>query len=393
MKTFLLSIICLLLYNTAYTQRYLHPVFTAVDSIPNISYGNAVNVKGISQSLLLDFYQPSADTETKRPLLLYIHGGGFSDITQNRKLIHIKAFCDSFALRGYAVASIDYRLDSVATGLSNRAIIQAMHDAKAAVRFFKANAATYKIDTSKIYIGGESAGGITALTTSYINQTQEVLYPNTPPLSLDLSIEGNSGNPGYSSTVKSTLCLCAGTRHVSGLPVFDTTAIQSPTDPTLLIVHGTSDPAIPIAASLDVFMRATHVGVPNLFYPLYGATHCPWLFPLPNSWAYLDTLVNYTSSFLYANVITGINETMTDKETVTAYPNPFSILTTLHATHPFQEATLTIYNLNGQTVKQMTNISGQTVTVLRDQLPAGLYFIRIAEVSKISITNKLIITD
>ena len=61
--------------------------------------------------------------------------------------------------KGYAVASIDYRLD---TSISNRAVINAMYDARAAIRFFKAYASTYKIDTAKVFMGGESAGAMSS---------------------------------------------------------------------------------------------------------------------------------------------------------------------------------------------------------------------------------------
>ena len=103
---------------------------------------------------MFDFYEPTGDTLLKRPLIIYLHSGWFSDTSQTRQLTHIVAFCDCFALRGYAVASVGYRLDSASTGINNRAIINAMDHAKASIRYFKANAFLYKIDTSKIFIGG-----------------------------------------------------------------------------------------------------------------------------------------------------------------------------------------------------------------------------------------------
>ena len=245
MRKLFLTIVFGLIFTNLFSQRFLNPVFSTVATIPGIIYGNALNVNNISQNLLLDFYEPSGDTMAKRPLIIYIHGGGFCDTSQTRQLTHIIAFCDSFALRGYAVASIDYRLDSASTSLSNRAIINAMHDAKASIRYFKANASLYKIDTTKIFIGGESAGAITSLNASYMNAMSEVLYPSNLPMSIDNSIEGNSGNSGYSSSVRATMCLCGGTKHVSTLPVFDTSAINLSDNPAL-IVHGGSDPIIPL---------------------------------------------------------------------------------------------------------------------------------------------------
>jgi len=75
------------------------------------------------------------------------------------------------------------------------------------------------------------------------------------------------------------------------------------------------------------------------------------------------------------------------------YPNPFSSSTTLKTEKHFVDATLTVYNPFGQQVKQIQNISGQTITLHRDNLPGGLYFVRLTEDSKTITTNKLIITD
>jgi hypothetical protein len=75
------------------------------------------------------------------------------------------------------------------------------------------------------------------------------------------------------------------------------------------------------------------------------------------------------------------------------FPNPFISSTTIKTIRNIKNATLTIYNLYGQTLKQVKNISGQTVSLYRDNLPSGLYFIRLTEDSKIIAIEKLIITD
>ena len=59
----------------------------------------------------------------------------------------------------------------------------------------------------------------------------------------------------------------------------------------------------------------------------------------------------------------------------------------------FHNGTLTVYNCFGQTVKEIKNISGQTVTLQRDNLPIGLYFVRLTEDNKQIETKKIIITD
>jgi alpha-tubulin suppressor-like RCC1 family protein len=88
----------------------------------------------------------------------------------------------------------------------------------------------------------------------------------------------------------------------------------------------------------------------------------------------------------------GVNE-ITEQLFISVYPNPFSSSTTLQSKNPLHNATLTIYNSLGQTVKQIKKISGQTVTLSRDNLPSVLYFIRLTQDNKTFVTEKLVITD
>ncbi|MBI4945154.1 MAG: T9SS type A sorting domain-containing protein [Bacteroidetes bacterium] len=89
---------------------------------------------------------------------------------------------------------------------------------------------------------------------------------------------------------------------------------------------------------------------------------------------------------------TGISD-LVDNDGIIISPNPFSSSATLHTDKFFTGATLTVYNYYGQTVKQIRNISGQIVTLYRDNLPSGLYFIRLTEEKKTIAVDKLVITD
>ena len=96
----------------------------------------------------LDLYLPPG--EGPHPVVVNIHGGGFK---LGDKSMVDQALAQTLLDSGYAVASIDYRL-------SGEAIFPAaVFDAKAAVRFLRANAATYKLNPDKIAAFGQSAGG------------------------------------------------------------------------------------------------------------------------------------------------------------------------------------------------------------------------------------------
>jgi hypothetical protein len=88
----------------------------------------------------------------------------------------------------------------------------------------------------------------------------------------------------------------------------------------------------------------------------------------------------------------GINEN-TNKHIFSIFPNPTISSTTIQTFFNLKNATLTIYNSYGQTLKQVKNISGQTVSLSRDNLPGGLYFLRLTEENKIIAVEKLTITD
>jgi Secretion system C-terminal sorting domain len=77
----------------------------------------------------------------------------------------------------------------------------------------------------------------------------------------------------------------------------------------------------------------------------------------------------------------------------TIVPNPFSTQTVLKTENSLNNATITVDNIFGRTVKQMDNISGQSIVFERDNLPSGLYLIRIMQNSKVISTNKIVITD
>jgi acetyl esterase/lipase len=366
-KIFILFYAIIAFAITTNAQRYSKAIFSNVTATNNITYGSANNYLGINQNLKLDFYEPTGDVLTKRPLIVFIHGGGFVDPTETKSLGHIIAFADSFAKRGYVVASIDYRLDLF---ICNRAVINAMHDARASIRFLKANASTYKIDTNLIFIAGESAGAVTALNVNYMTAPSETNFPASTPIATNTTLDGASGSAGYSSKGNATLCFCGGTKTVLNNDMFDTNTIKLSTDPPLLQVHGTADPLIPIARGLEVSVRAVHKNVPNLFYTFNGATHCPWYATLPNGQLYLDSLVDYTSSFLYAFFAPSkINNYNSQKLIDKIYPNPCNQYISITNYEKYES--FSIADINGKIIST-AKISEKIST---NQIANGIYIL------------------
>lgn len=104
----------------------------------------------VSPAQKLDLYIP-ANGSGPFPVVVMIHGGGFmfGDKADGAGLAGV----DQLLEAGYAVASINYRLSGEATHPAQ------INDAKAAVRFLRANASQYSLNPDKIGAWGASAGG------------------------------------------------------------------------------------------------------------------------------------------------------------------------------------------------------------------------------------------
>lgn len=81
-----------------------------------------------------------------------------------------------------------------------------------------------------------------------------------------------------------------------------------------------------------------------------------------------------------------------NKNLISIFPNPFFTHTLLQSDKVLKDAKLTVYNSIGQQVKQIDNITGQSVTLYRDNLPGGMYFIHLTENDKTIATGKIVIT-
>lgn len=92
-------------------------------------------------------------------------------------------------------------------------------------------------------------------------------------------------------------------------------------------------------------------------------------------------------------LIMGINHLYTDSQKALIYPNPFITSSTIQLNQVITNAELNIYNHYGQIIKTKKNISGHEIKIDRDNLPGGVYFIRLTLDNKTTMTEKLLITD
>lgn len=241
-------------------------VYSTVTTTTNVTYGSAITQGGVTMNLHMDIYQPQGDNSSNRPLIILAHGGGFL-VGDKESMADLATF---FAKSGYVVASLQYRLVDVEESpeVMIKGVIDAMHDMRAAVRFFRKDLATsnaYRIDQSNIFVGGYSAGAFMGLHTAYLTSDQELLELGGQPL-LDYvnaqgGFDGNSGNPGYSSSVKGSISLAGALGKASFI---------DPGEPILYSFHGTADQVVPYYSGNSDGTGVITEG-PGIYHPVADA--------------------------------------------------------------------------------------------------------------------------
>ncbi len=145
-------------------------------SYRNLNYST---LDGYSQKL--DLFVPYSASEHVVPCVIFIHGGGLA--------VHKRAWMEGharyFANNGFAAATIDYRM------LNAVDAVECVKDAKAAVRWLRANAKHYGINPNKIGASGGSAGALLSVILGTSHGVQE--------------FEGEGGNQNFSSKIQAAV--------------------------------------------------------------------------------------------------------------------------------------------------------------------------------------------
>jgi acetyl esterase/lipase len=169
------------------------------------------------QPLLLDIYRPDP-VSTPTPVVVWIHGTNGGDTT--RMVTPAVALASS----GYAVASIDYR-SAVTAPIEAR-----VADAKAAVRWLRANAQRFNIDATKIGAFGYDSG---ATVAAILGTSADVV-----------ALDGGAG--GQTSRVQAVVAAAGAVDRTQRVnPLAYVTKDDAPT----LLLHGTADATVPTLQS------------------------------------------------------------------------------------------------------------------------------------------------
>ena len=214
--------------------------------------------KGGDLELKLDIYRPPKGKE-KRMATIHFHGGGFTGGSKDTLNERIRPY----AALGYTAIAAQYRLAGQA------GFPALVHDAKAAIRWVRANAKSLNIEPNRIAVVGYSAGGYHALFTAGTGDRPEW--------------EGTGGNAGISTKVAACLAYypatnVPGTMMPAGSTDEDRRKANTVTYiaagfPPIAIFHGYKDTTISIDNSMTLAKQFRDVNVPVEFHGFEGVPH------------------------------------------------------------------------------------------------------------------------
>lgn len=245
--------------------RYRDTVFSTITVERDLAYRSPLPAGKAGKGYRFDLYEPENDpiTPNGRPLIIWMHGGGFK--FGSRKAAGARFWCTSFARRGYLCASINYRMTVKKTLTSFPALVKgctiAVEDAREAIAWFKVNYKRWNIDTNRIILGGNSAGGIIALQAAYSRPA------DLSKLAGDTAQPG-AGNPGGVAAVI----------NFWGA-IFETDWLNNARVP-IVSVHGGNDHIVPAGrkgehffGSIPIHKKADSLSIPNRIKIYDGYSH------------------------------------------------------------------------------------------------------------------------
>lgn len=183
-------------------------------------------------NLIMEVFRPPTMASSKKyPAMVFFFGGGWKGGT----LKHFEPHAKYFSKRGIICFLVDYRVET----RQQTTPFESLNDAKSAIRYVRANAEKFQIDTNKIIASGGSAGGhlaaATALIAGYDETTDDLSIPAIPNALVLFNPVIDNGPGGYGHER-------IGDAYKDFSPLHN---IEKGAPPTLFLL-GTKDKLIPV---------------------------------------------------------------------------------------------------------------------------------------------------
>jgi acetyl esterase/lipase len=233
--------------------------------VPDITYLTANN-----WDAKLDVYQ-ARDARTANPTLVYFHGGGWIAGSKETQSLNFLPFLDM----GWNVVNVEYRLAEIALAPA------AVQDALCALRWVYRNGKAYNVDTNRLVLMGNSAGGHLALITGMIPASAnfDSLCPGSEELKVGAIINW------YGITAVNELLTGPDVREFAEKWFGDMSNREevakrvSPLAyvraglPPIISIHGDADPTVPYSQNLRLHQALNKAGISNELVTVLGGKH------------------------------------------------------------------------------------------------------------------------
>ena len=389
----IIGLLCGLLANDTMAQtgqRYAEPVFDEVNIETGIPFSSAIKEGDTSPTTLyLDFYEPVGDTLSERPLVITVFGGAF--VAGSRDYADMVEYCTRLAQHGYAAASIDYRLLSI-WNLSSTSLIRnaymAAQDVSSAIRFFKAYDEEYRIDTSQVFLLGNSAGSIAILCELFTDEDDRPVETFEEPDLGPMHSSGFNEYAGFSPAVAGAIS------HWGG--VMDLNVISEEEYVPLCMIHGTDDTNVPydsgycfngMLPGVMPYMYGSHpmagrldeIGITDYeFHPFEVEGHNFYFIPVLYTLIEekIDTCFSIARNFLYHHLKFPTLIPETEELKIQVYPNPANDLVTIRFSEAMQDKplTLVVMDITGRKMLSENNVNSLSIIDV-SQWPSGVYYL------------------
>jgi acetyl esterase/lipase len=224
--------------------------------------------------LTLDLYLP-ARPAALRPLLVYIHGGGWSggNARTTGAFEDFPALLARFAAQGYAVASLNYRLSGTS------AFPAARDDVRTAIDWLQDHAATYGLDPQRLAVWGNSSGGHLAALAALRCDRDARNHPCPKVLVswfgiYDMQrILADDDYPRIRKAARRFMGCADAPCSVATVDAASAAPRPGHVDTAVLLVHGTADPVVPYAQSVALANTLKRQGAPVQLLLVPGVGH------------------------------------------------------------------------------------------------------------------------
>lgn len=217
-------------------------------------------------SLDIHLFLPDTSYKGKRPVMAFFSGGSW---TKGNPEWAFSA-CADYAKKGWVAASVEYRL----ADRHNTTPFEAVMDARSAVRWLHKHSTLYNIDTTRIVVSGNSAGGhlvlCAAMADNCNEDTDDIRFSAVPDLVLVNAGVYDLVGDGHTSWISH------GAKDASNVKLISPLHLIKENLPPMLIIHGTNDRSVAYGTAVAFASAMKKTKNEFEFYSIEGAPHYIW---------------------------------------------------------------------------------------------------------------------